>query len=42
MAPWSAVKSEATGLLMPAWKRGFCRKIAASKVDPDRGSPDMK
>ena len=34
--------SEATGLDMPAWKRGFCRRIAAVSVEPARGRPDMK
>jgi hypothetical protein len=27
---------------MPASKRGYCFRIAASKVLPDRGSPEMK
>jgi hypothetical protein len=27
---------------MPAWKRGFCRSSAASSVEPERGSPEMK
>ena len=27
---------------MPAEKRGFCRNSAASKVDPERGRPEMK
>src|SRR5579883_1650241 len=31
-----------TGLVIIAWKRGFCRKIAESRVDPDRGRPEMK
>jgi hypothetical protein len=31
-----------TGLDMPAWIYGFCRRIALSKVDPERGSPEMK
>ena len=34
--------SEATGLDMPAWKRGFCRRIAAVSVEPARGRPEMK
>ena len=34
--------SEAIGLDMPAWKREFCRRIAAVKVEPARGSPEMK
>jgi hypothetical protein len=37
-----ARKSAWTGLLMPEEKRGFCRKSAASSVEPERGSPDMK
>src|SRR5690348_1063529 len=32
----------ATGLVMPAWNRGFCFRIAASKVLPARGRPEMK
>src|SRR5690348_12735705 len=32
----------AMGLVMPAWNRGFCFRIAASKVLPDRGRPEMK
>lgn len=27
---------------MPAWIFGFCRRIADSNVEPDRGSPEMK
>ena len=27
---------------MPAWNRGFCRRSAASSVEPERGSPEMK
>jgi len=34
-----AMNSVPTGLDMPAWKRGFCRRIAASSVEPERGSP---
>lgn len=33
---------DATGLDIPAWNRGFCRRIAAVSVEPERGSPDMK
>jgi hypothetical protein len=33
---------EPTGPVMPAWKRGFCRKMAESSVEPDRGRPAMK
>src|SRR6185437_4202698 len=32
----------ATGLVMPAWNRGFCFRIAASNVLPARGRPEMK
>ncbi|MNF92817.1 hypothetical protein D3C84_754730 [compost metagenome] len=31
-----------TGLVMPAWKRGFWRSKAASSVEPERGKPEMK
>src|SRR5262245_31712191 len=34
--------SEAIGLDMPAWKRGFCRRMAAVSVEPARGKPEMK
>lgn len=34
--------SEAIGLDIPAAKRGFCRKSAASRVEPERGNPLMK
>jgi hypothetical protein len=27
---------------IPAWMFGFWRKIAARRVDPDLGSPEMK
>src|SRR5271166_4739069 len=37
-----ARKSEKTGLLMPAEKRGFCRSSAARSVEPARGRPEMK
>jgi len=33
--------SEATGLDMPAWKCGFCRRIAAVSVEPACGRPEM-
>jgi hypothetical protein len=36
------MKSEPTGLDIPAWKRGFWRRMPASKVEPERGKPDMK
>jgi hypothetical protein len=32
----------AMGLVMPAWNRGFCFRIAASNVLPERGRPEMK
>lgn len=32
----------AIGLVMAAEKRGFCRSSAHSKVDPDRGKPEIK
>jgi hypothetical protein len=32
----------ASGLDMDAWKDGFCRKMAAKRVDPERGNPEMK
>ena len=31
-----------TGLVTPAEKRGFCRRIALNSVDPDRGSPEIR
>ena len=31
-----------TGLVTPAEKRGFCRRIALKSVDPDRGSPEIR
>src|SRR5690348_16947818 len=31
-----------TGEVMPAWKRGFCLRIALSSVVPARGKPEMK
>lgn len=27
---------------MAAWKRGFCRNKAARRVEPERGSPEIK
>jgi hypothetical protein len=27
---------------MPAWKRGFCFRIADNSVLPERGKPEMK
>jgi hypothetical protein len=38
----SATYIDPTGLVIPAWKRGFCRKIPANRVVPDRGRPEMK
>ena len=37
-----APNSPASGPDMPASKRGFCRNSAASRVEPDRGRPEMK
>ncbi|MHC2816729.1 hypothetical protein ACVMBY_000289 [Bradyrhizobium huanghuaihaiense] len=34
--------SEPTGPVIPARKRGFCRNMADSSVEPARGSPEMK
>src|SRR5687768_6736918 len=41
---WAIIPSNsaATGLDIPAWKRGFCRRIAAVSVEPARGRPEMK
>lgn len=41
---WAIMPSNrpAIGLDMPAWKRGFCRRIADVNVEPDRGRPEMK
>jgi hypothetical protein len=35
-------KNAAIGLLTPAWNRGFWLRIAESRVEPERGSPEMK
>jgi hypothetical protein len=35
-------KNAATGLLTPAWKRGFWFRTADSRVEPARGRPEMK
>jgi hypothetical protein len=35
-------KTSETGLVMPAVTAGFWRRIAASKVEPDLGRPEMK
>jgi len=32
----------ASGLVMPARKRGFWLRMAASSVVPERGNPEMK
>src|SRR4051812_37252447 len=40
--PMTPSNSEATGLDMPALKRGFCRSIAEKSVDPARGRTEMK
>ena len=40
--PITPSNSEATGLDMPAWKRGFWRRIAENSVEPARGRPEMK
>jgi hypothetical protein len=32
----------ASGLVMPARKRGFWLRMAARRVVPERGSPEMK
>src|SRR5437588_5292533 len=42
IAPRSAVNRLAAGPDMLAWKRGFWRSNAASKVEPARGNPEMK
>ena len=34
--------SEATGLDMPAENRGFWRRMAPIRVEPERGRPEMK
>jgi hypothetical protein len=31
-----------TGLVMPAENCGFCLRMAASSVEPERGRPEMK
>jgi hypothetical protein len=42
MARRLASTSDPTGPVIPAWNRGFCRNIADSNVDPERGKPEMK
>jgi hypothetical protein len=37
-----AVNRLLTGIVTPAWKRGFCRSNAASRVEPERGRPAIK
>ena len=36
------VTSPAIGPLIAAWKLGFCRRMPASRVEPERGRPEMK
>ena len=31
-----------TGLVIAAWKRGFWRRMPASRVEPERGRPETK
>ena len=38
----TALMRATTGLVMAAAKRGFCRSSAQSKVDPDRGRPEIR
>src|SRR5580704_3334683 len=42
MVVCSEVNNEPTGLVMAAWIRGFWRRMAASRVEPLRGRPEMK
>jgi hypothetical protein len=42
IVPSNAMNRAPTGLVIPAWRCGFCRRIAASSVDLERGSPEMK
>ena len=42
MPPGMAMNSDATGLDIPVRKHGFWRMIAASRVEPERGRPEMK
>ena len=37
-----ALINGASALDIAAWKRGFCLSNADSKVDPERGRPDIK
>jgi hypothetical protein len=37
-----APNNGANALDIAAWKRGFWRNKAASKVEPERGKPEMK
>ena len=32
----------APATVFAAWKRGFCRRMPASRVEPERGRPEMK
>ena len=38
----STLNMSANGLVMPAWKRGFCFKTADNNVLPERGNPEIK
>ena len=38
----SEVNSEPNELVLAAWRRGFCRRIAESSVEPLRSRPEMK
>jgi len=38
----NAENKEYTGLLMPAWNRGFCRRRADNNVEPERGRPEIR
>jgi hypothetical protein len=42
IAPSGAMYMPPTGLVIPASKRGFWRRMAVSKVEPERGRSDMK
>lgn len=42
IAPKMAWKMCPIGLDIAAWTRGFWRRMAASRVDPERGRPEMK
>ena len=42
ISPSKAPNRPASGPDIPAANRGFCRSNAANRVDPERGSPEMK